>query len=149
MASLETDLLVGELIGRAHIAAAEAINAAAEAVFTRSQQRVPRSEAHAEKVAREGGNYPEKPLSDSGEVILATPDSLVATVIYRSPYAASQEIGEMVYDSSRAGRPVDWQAKQYTTPGTGPRYLDTSVKEILPGLPGELEVQARVQFGGA
>lgn len=141
---ISTAAITEDLIGRANLAMINTLNVAARAIYQRSQKRVPRSQDH--QVRPGDPEYPEEPLADTGRVVEATPEDHVAQVQYDSPYATAQEVGRMTYQS-RSGKEVEWQAMNYTTPGTGAHYLSESAKEILGQIPEELAIQGRMALG--
>jgi hypothetical protein len=140
----ETTAMVEELVGRAHLAMINTLNGAAEKIYAESQKVVPKSKDHHTRQAH--ASYPAEPLASRGFVSRATVESPVAQIGYDSPYAAAQEVGRMVYES-RGGKPVDWQAKHYSTPGTRSRYLEDSAKMVLAEIPEELAIQGRIAVG--
>lgn len=141
--SAETVAMVEELVGRAHLAVLNTLNGAAEKIYAESEKQVPKSEAHKED---RRGSYPRQDLSERGTIARATIENPVAQVIYDSPYAKSQEVGHMTYET-KTGTRVDWRARRYTTPGTKARYLEDPGKMILAMVPEELAIQGRIAVG--
>lgn len=141
--NVEVDAMVEDVLGRAELALLRTINLAAGKVFEEAQIHVPKSGEHQPRPG--DPSYPEKPLEESGRIEEATPGNPRAEVIYDSPYAKPQEVGEMVYH--RGEKEVHWVAEHYTTPGTGAHFLGDALKLVAGQLEVETAVQSRIAFG--
>lgn len=144
LSDAETISMVEELVGRANLAMVNTLNVAARKIYEQSQIEVPKSGAHEPRA--DSPDYPVLSLQESGKVVEATPESHVAQIVYDSPYAAAQEVGQMTYQT-KTGAEVHWVAGGYTTPGTKSRYLEDPGKAILAQIPEELAIQGRIALG--
>lgn len=68
------------------------------------------------------------------------------TIIYRTPYAAAQHEGHA--DQIRHGKPVHLEFRHYTTPGTGPKYLEIPFKATAPRLAGHIAKRVQEALHG-
>lgn len=55
---------------------------------------------------------------------------LVGHVRFDTAYAAAQHEGHAIMH--RAGKTYEWRARQWSVPGTGPKYLENPLKEMAP-----------------
>lgn len=55
---------------------------------------------------------------------------LVGHVRFDTPYAAAQHEGHAIMH--RGGKTYEWVARQWSVPGTGPKYLEGPTTEMLP-----------------
>jgi hypothetical protein len=115
------------------IGIADGLNNAADIVFADSQVIVPRDLGD---LAATG----QSPATSSDHE--ATPQSLEARITYGTPYAAAQHEGFALQE--RGGNFVLWVATQYTTPGTGRKFLETPLLAMA-GAPFERVVGQAIQ----
>lgn len=144
LSDAESLTMIEQLVGRAEMALLITLNKAAGAIYRDSQAHVPEAPEH--NPGNRPAPYPEWSLADSATVTYATPEDPSIAVEYPGPYAAAQEAGEMVYES-KTGKTVEWKAENYSVPGTGPRFLENAIKNVIPQLPEALGVEGRRVFG--
>ena len=137
-----SDTLYEDLITRANLALVTYLNEAAQEIYEQSQIEVPKSEDH--EVRPNDPSYPTVPLQETGEVIEATVEDPVATVVYNSPYATAQHEGDMRYQDH--SKEVEWHVTQYTTPGTKKKYLEDPLKAVIARSEEELGMAASMAF---
>lgn len=118
-----------ELVRRSKIAAARAVNRAAAEVKVTALQRTPMLEG---------------PLRASMRVEDAEVEHLRARISFNTAYAAAQHEG--VAYQQRGEKIVHWQAEHWTTPGTGPKYLESALHDLLPRYHSYAEYELRRMF---
>ncbi len=123
---------ISEVIRRSRFGAARALNEAANDLKVHSLQITP----------MEFG-----PLRASVEVDRANHQHLRAQVSYNTKYAAAQHEGEMTYTRAD-GTIVHWVARNYTTPGTGSKFLERPLLALVPHLAGYIARGVRSVLGG-
>jgi hypothetical protein len=109
---------------RVQDAAKDAVERAAHDLLARAIPLTPMEEA----TLRQSGHV-EEPVIQGNRISVA--------VSFNTPYAAAQHEGHAIRTTvGKSAGPLQvvhvthWRARQYTTPGTGPKYLERPLKEM-------------------
>jgi hypothetical protein len=63
-------------------------------------------------------------------------------VVFSTPYAAAQHEGWAIHPGGYI-----WRARHYTTPGTGPKFLENPLKEMSPRYEAALAAHVKRRLG--
>lgn len=126
----------------------------AEHVLSQAVELAPKDEATLRRSAHVAYvvNFDEQPdfaVAKRLAVELAKVGQLVdfhAVLRFATPYAAAQHEGSAIM--LRASGPVRWTAREYTTPGTGKKYLERPLFAEIPAARETLDLSVKVALRG-